>query len=248
MRLSEVQALLDGAFHGVEEGAARMYEPGEARFVERMSAVWLEYRWYVEGGGVAEVFVKWRRVEVERCGEEEVSVLRVHLMGKPGAGLVERAERVLRVGVPAPERLLNVFGEDGVRREVTAAGPTTITVEHWPAWGRGEEVLETGHFEELARVLREAEATGEERREAVEDLCREEQSARVVAALLAGVGVRPLVSALRRLSEWGVVEAQGAVERALGGLKPEEVADLWALTALQRRLQAWETAGRGLNS
>ena len=81
MRLLVAQALLDDCFQGVEEGAPRMFEPGDARFAERTSAVWLEYRWYVQDRGLVEVFVKWRRVEPSACAREEVSVLRLHLLG-----------------------------------------------------------------------------------------------------------------------------------------------------------------------
>jgi hypothetical protein len=51
--------------------------------------------------------------------------------------------------------------------------------------------------------------------------------------------------ALRVLSEWGVVEAREPLRRALGSLEPDNTADLWALTALDRRLEAWDFMIRG---
>jgi hypothetical protein len=47
------------------------------------------------------------------------------------------------------------------------------------------------------------------------------------------------------LSEWGVVEAREPLRRALVSLDPDNTADLWALTALDRRLEAWDFMIRG---
>ena len=52
--------------------------------------------------------------------------------------------------------------------------------------------------------------------------------------------------ALRVLSEWGVVQAREPLRRALEALEPENKADLWALTALDRRLEAWDFMLRGV--
>jgi len=93
-------------------------------------------------------------------------------------------------------------------------------------------------LEALSSVLVNPEATFDDRHEAVDRLCRE-RSPRVVDTLLAALEVRPAPSALRRLSEWGVPEALPHVERALAVVAPDNPADLWTLTALQRRLQAW---------
>ncbi len=239
MQLSHAQALLDASFDGVEEGAARMYEPDDARFDKRLSAVWLEYRWYVHERGLAEVFVKWRRVEKEACAREDVSVLRLHLLGH-SAALAERAQRVLAAGTPASGRLLELFGSDGVRRESSIVGPTHITVEHWPH-PAPQPLLPQETFQALSAVLVDPEATFEDRHEAVDRLCRE-RSRRVVDTLLAALEVGPSLSALRRLSEWGEPGALPHVERALAAVAPDNPSDLWALTALQQRLRAWGRA------
>ncbi|QRK11966.1 hypothetical protein JQX13_19050 [Archangium violaceum] len=237
MRLSDVQALLDASFQDVREGAPRMYEPEDSRFDERLSAVWLEYRWYVHGRGLAEVFVKWKRVEKEACAREEVSVLRIHLLGH-SATLAERAQRVLDAGMPSPGRLLELFGADGVKRECSVAGATGITLEHWPP-PVPQPLLPEETFQALSAVLVDPHASFEERHEAVDRLCRE-RSPRVVHTLLAALEVGPSLSALRRLSEWGEPGALPHLERALSAVAPDNPADLWALTALQRRLQAWK--------
>jgi hypothetical protein len=243
MRLSHVQALLDTSFQGVEEGAARMYEPEDARFDERLSAVWLEYRWYVHGRGLAEVFVKWKRVEKEACAREEVSVLRLHLLGH-SAELTTRARRVLEAGTPSVGRLLELLGEDGVKRECSAAGSTGITLEHWPH-PAPQPLLPEETFQALSAVLLHPESSFEERHEAVDRLCRE-RSPRVVHTLLAALEVGPSLSALRRLSEWCEPGALPHLERALASVAPDNPADLWTLTALQRRLQAWSRTFQGM--
>ncbi len=242
MRLEDVQALLDASFQGVEEGASRMNEPGDSRFRERQSAVWLEYRWYVEGRGLGEVFVKWKRVDKEACADTQVDVLRIHLLGQSDV-LAERARRVLHVGTPSPGRLLKLLGEDGVRRESSTADSTGITLEYWPPPEPRAPVLPTETFQTLASVLSDATATFEERHEAVDRLCRE-RSPRVVATLLAALDMGTSLSALRRLSEWGETEALPHLERALAGLEPDNASDLWTLLALQRRLQAWSRIAR----
>ena len=241
MRLSQVQALLDTAFHGVEEGAVRMYEPGEAHFDERQSAVWLEYRWYVHGRGIAEIFVKWKRVAREHCPQEEVSVLRLHLLGF-SPPLHERARRVLEAGAPSTGRLLELVDGDGVPRECSTAGATGITLEHWPL-PLERPLLPMETFEALGAVLVDPRATAEERHEAVDRLSRE-RSPRVARALLAGLERGASFSALRRLSEWGELEALPHLERALAQVASDNLADLWALLALQRRLQAWRRASQ----
>ncbi len=241
MRLHAAQALLDDCFQGVEEGAPRMFEPGEPRFTERTSAVWLEYRWYVQDRGLAEVFVKWRRVEPSACAREEVSVLRRHLLGH-AAGLVASAQRVLAAGEPSPGRLLELLGADGVRRECSAAGPTGITLEHWPP-PTPQPLLPEATFQGLAAVLEDAGASFEERHEAVDRLCRE-RSPRVVATLLRALEVGPSLSALRRLSEWGETDALPYVDQALARVAPDNPGDLWTLTALRRRFEAWGRVSR----
>ncbi len=243
MRLSHVQALLDTSFQNVREGATRMYEPEDPRFDERSSAVWLEYRWYVHERGLAEVFVKWKRVEREACAGEEVSVLRIHLLGR-SATLTERARRVLEVGIPSPGRLLELFGADGVKRESSSAGPTGITLEHWPP-PVPQSLLPAETFQALSAVLLDPNTSFEERHEAVDRLCRE-RSPRVVHTLLAALEVAPSLSTLRRLSEWGEPGALPHLERALAGVTPDNPADLWALTALHRRLLAWTHAFQGM--
>jgi hypothetical protein len=236
MHLRHVQTLLDVSFQGLEEGAPRMYEPGDPRFDRRLAAVWLEYRWYVHERGLAEVFVKWKRVAREDCADAEVSVLRLHLLGQ-SATLGERARRVVEAGVPSSGRLLELLGEDGVRRECSDAGPTGITLEYWSS-PTSSRVLPEERFQALCALLHDPEASGEERHEAVDRLSRE-RSPRVVAALLGALEVAPSLSALRRLSEWGEPEALPHLERALAQVAPDNPVDLWALTALQRRLQAW---------
>jgi hypothetical protein len=243
MRLHTLQALLDEAFQGIPPGAPRMFEPDEPRFTERMSAVWLEYRWYVQPRGVAEVFVKWNRVEAAACAGQEVSVLRLHLLGQTES-LAACAQRLLAAGTPSPGRLLGLLGEDGVRRECATAGATGITLEHWPP-GAPQALLPGPVFASLRSRLLDAEATAEERHEAVDGLCRE-RSARVVHTLLEALEVAPSLSALRRLSEWGETAALAHVDRALAGVAPDNPGDLWTLTALQRRLQAWARAARGI--
>ncbi|HEX8825636.1 MAG TPA: hypothetical protein VF794_37350 [Archangium sp.] len=239
MRLSHAQALLDSSFQGLEEAAARMYEPDDVRFDKRLSAVWLEYRWYTHERGLAEVFVKWRRVEKEACAQADVSVLRIHLLGH-SAVLAERARRVLEAGTPSPGKLLELFGEDGVKRESSTEGATHITLEQWPH-PLPQPLLPEETFQALSAVLVDPGATFEDRHEAVDRLCHE-RSPRVVGTLLAALEVGPSLSALRRLSEWGEPGALPHVERALAAVAPDNPGDLWALTALQRRLQAWERA------
>lgn len=243
MQLSHVQALLDSSFAGMSEGAARMYEPEDARFDQRLSAVWLEYRWYVHERGLAEVFVKWKRVEKTACALEEVSVLRLHLLGH-SAALTERAQRVLDAGRPAPGRLLELLGADGVKRESSVAGLTGITLEHWPH-PSPQPLLPEETFQALSAVLLHPRSTFEERHEAVDRLCRE-RSPRVVQTLLAALEVGPSLSALRRLSEWGEPGALPYLERALANVAPDNPADLWTLTALRRRLEAWTRTFQGM--
>jgi hypothetical protein len=67
-----------------------------------------------------------------------------------------------------------------------------------------------------------------------------ERSPRVVEALVALVTRRPSLMALRVLSEWGEVRARPALQRDLAAVRPDNPADLWALTALDRRLEAWQ--------
>jgi hypothetical protein len=241
MRLKDAQALVDRCFAGVAEGAPRLSEPDDPRFASRLSAVWLEYRWYVHGRGLAEVFLKWGRVPPERSAEAEVSVLRVHLIGD-SAGLSARAQGLLEGGTPSPERILGVFGDDGVSRECVSFGGTSVTVEHWVKSGP-RELLDEEHFQALSGVLADPESTPEERHEAVQRLS-DERSARVVSALLGLLAARSSIMALRVLSEWGEVQAREPLQRALGALDPDNAADLWALTALERRLEAWEFMAR----
>ncbi|ATB30488.1 hypothetical protein MEBOL_003949 [Melittangium boletus DSM 14713] len=232
---------MDDAFQAMAEGAPRMSEPEDVRFDERLSAVWLEYRWYVHERGLAEVFVKWRRVEKAACAREEVSVLRLHLFGH-SAALTGCAQRVLAAGVPSPGRLLELLGEDGVRRECSAAGPTGITLEYWPL-PTPQALLPEATFQALSAVLLEPGSSFEERHEAVDRLCRE-RSPRVVHTLLRGLEVGPSLSALRRLSEWGETAALPHVDRALEGVAPDNPGDLWTLTALRRRFEAWARTTR----
>jgi hypothetical protein len=237
MRLKDVQALVDRCFAGVAEGAARLHEPSDPRFADRPSAVWLEYRWYVHERGLAEVFLKWGRVPPEQSPDTEASVLRVHLIGD-SPGLSARARGLIEGGTPAPERILGLFGDDGVGRDCVSFGPTSVTVEQWARSGP-QELLDEQRFLALAQVLAEPGSTPEERHEAVQRLSTE-RSERVVAALLGLLQERSSIMALRVLSEWGVVQAREPMRRALGALDPDNTADLWALTALDRRLEAWD--------
>lgn len=242
MRLKDAQALVDRCFAGVPEGAARLYEPGDPRFADRPSAVWLEYRWYVHERGLAEVFLKWGRVRPEQSPDTEASVLRVHLIGD-SPGLSARARGLIEGGTPAPERILGLFGDDGVGRDCVSFGATSVTVEQWARSGP-RELLEEVRFQSLSQVLAEPDSTPEERHEAVQRLSAE-HSERVVAALLGLLQERSSIMALRVLSEWGVVEAREPLRRALVSLDPDNTADLWALTALDRRLEAWDFMIRG---
>jgi hypothetical protein len=241
MRLKEAQALVDRCFAGVAEGAARLYEPSEPRFADRPSAVWLEYRWYVLGKGLAEVFLKWGRVTPEHSADAEATVLRVHLIGV-SPGLADRARGLLEGGTPAPERILAVLGDDGLERECVSFGRTTVTVEHWEKPGP-QELLAEESFQGLAGVLADPESTPEERHEAVQRLSAE-RSERVVSVLVGLLAERSSIMALRVLSEWGVLEAREPLGRALAALDKDSTADLWALTALDRRLEAWQSMGR----
>lgn len=236
MRLEEAQALVDRCFAGIAEGAPRLHEPSDPRFNERPSAVWLEYRWYVHERGLAEVFLKWGRVNPEHSARTEATVLRIHLLGTSPT-LTERAWRALQGGTPSPERILDVFGNDGVRRECVSFGKTAVTVEQWaPAGPRG--LLDEARFLALTGTLEDPHSTPEERHEAVQRLA-DERSPRVEAALLGLVERKPSLMALRVLSEWGVVKARGPLQRDLAAVRPDNPADLWNLTALDRRLEAW---------
>lgn len=236
MKLSEAQALLERCFTGMAEGAARLTEPADARFALRPSAVWLEYRWYVQGRGLAEVFLKWDRVRPEQEADAETTVLRIHLLGG-SPELAACAQRALEGGTPSPQRILGLFGDDGVRRECVSFGRTSVTVEHWELPGP-RPLLEDGHFQALVGTLEDPDSTHEERHEAVQRLAGE-RSPRVVEALLALVTRRPSLMALRVLSEWGEVRAREPLKRDLAEVRPDNPADLWALTALERRLEAW---------
>jgi hypothetical protein len=79
----------------------------------------------------------------------------------------------------------------------------------------------------------------------VQRLAFAERSPRVVETLLALLERRPSLMALRVLSEWGEVRARGPLQRDLAAVLPDNPADLWALTALDRRLAAWEAVARG---
>jgi hypothetical protein len=236
MKLSEAQALLERCFTGMAEGAARLTEPADARFALRPSAVWLEYRWYVQGRGLAEVFLKWDRVRPEQEADAETTVLRIHLLGA-SPELAACAQRALEGGTPSPQRILGLFGDDGVRRECVSFGRTSVTVEHWELPGP-RPLLEDGHFQALVGTLEDPDSTHEERHEAVQRLAGE-RSPRVVEALLALVTRRPSLMALRVLSEWGEVRAREPLKRDLATVRPDNPADLWTLTALERRLEAW---------
>ncbi|XXF81174.1 hypothetical protein P2318_15845 [Myxococcaceae bacterium GXIMD 01537] len=241
MRLKDAQALLDRCFDGVEEGAPRLHEPADPRFADRPSAVWLEYRWYVRERGLAEVFLKWGRVSPERSAESEATVLRIHLLGA-SPELSARALQTLEGGTPSPERILGVLDGDGVRRECVSFGRTSVTLEHWEPPGP-RELLEESRFHAIAGVLEAPDSTSEERHEAVQRLAAE-HSPRVEAALLGLLERRPSLMAARVLSEWGVVKARGPLQRDLAAVRPDNPADLWNLTALDRRLEAWESLAR----
>jgi len=237
MNLSDAQSLLERCFAGMPEGAPRLFEPGDPRFALRQSAVWLEYRWYVRPRGLAEVFLKWGRVPLAQCGGAEATVLRVHLLGA-SAELAERARRLLEGGTPSRDRILDLIGDDGLHRECVSLGRTRVTVEHWERPGPSP-LLDDARFQALAATLEDAGSTNEERHEAVQRLSTE-RSPRVVEALVALVTRRPSLMALRVLSEWGVVRARDALQRDLATVRPDNPADLWALTALDRRLEAWQ--------
>lgn len=237
MKLSDAQALLERCFAGMAEGVSRLSEPHDSSFALRPSAVWLEYRWYVHERGLAEVFLKWGRVPPEQSAGAEATVLRTHLLGA-SPELSARARRLLEGGTPSQDRILDLFGDDGVRRECVSFGRTSVTVEHWEPAGPSP-LLEDERFQALTGTLEDPDSTNEERHEAVQRLAAE-RSPRVVAALLALVTRRPSLMALRVLSEWGVVEAREPLQRDLAAVRPDNPADLWALTALDRRLAAWQ--------
>jgi hypothetical protein len=157
-------------------------------------------------------------------------------------GLSERASGLLEVGIPAPERILGLFDGDGVRRECVSVGETSITLEHWEKSGP-QALLDEEHFQALVGTLASAESTPEERHEAVQRIATE-RSERVVSVLLGLLAERSSIMALRVLSEWGVVQAREPLRRAIAALTPGNAADLWALTALDRRLEAWEAMAR----
>ncbi|MBE4748484.1 hypothetical protein G4177_09940 [Corallococcus sp. ZKHCc1 1396] len=242
MRLQEAQKLLDRCFTGTREGAPRLHEPSDPRFSGRGGAVWLEYRWYVRERGMAEVFLKWDRVSAGGEKAAEATVLRTHLLGQSPM-LSQRALRTVEGGTPAPERILDVLRGDGIRRECVARGRTTVTVEHWES-ARPTVLLDEARFEELAAPLEAEDSTPESRHEAVQRLSAAERSPRVVDVLLRMVARRPSLMALRILSEWGEVKAREFLQRDLAALTPGNAADLWALTALDRRFEAWEALAR----
>ncbi len=237
MKLSEAQVLMERCFAGMPEGAPRLIEPLDARFALRQSAVWLEYRWYAHARGLAEVFLKWGRVPLAQSSGVEATVLRVHLLGA-SAELAGRAARLLEGGTPSRDRILDLVGDDGLQRECVSFGKTSVTVEHWDRPGPSP-LLDEARFQALTATLADADSTNEERHEAVQRLAAE-RSPRVVEALVTLVERKPSLMALRVLSEWGVVRARGAVQRDLAAVRPDNPADLWALTALDRRLQAWQ--------
>ncbi|AKQ64670.1 hypothetical protein A176_001582 [Myxococcus hansupus] len=239
MTLTDAQGLLERCFTGVEEGAPRLREQEDARFALRPSAVWLEYRWYIQAHGMAEVFLKWGRVSAEQSPTAEATVLRVHLLGASPV-LAERAHRLLEGGTPSKDPMLDLVGDDGLRRECAAFGRTRVTVEHWDSPLGPRPLLDEARFNALAAVLASPDSTPEARHEAVQRLA-DERSPRVSAVLLALVERKPSLMALRVLSEWGVVEAREALHRDVSQVAPDNPADLWALTALDRRLQAWAT-------
>ncbi len=242
MRLHEAQKLLDRSFTGTREGAPRLHEPSDPRFAERGGAVWLEYRWYVRERGLAEVFLKWDRVPAGGERNVEATVLRTHLLGQSPM-LAQRALRTVEGGTPAPERVLDVLKNDGIRRECVARGRTTITVEHWES-RRPAALLDEARFAELAAPLESEDSTPEARHEAVQRLTDAERSPRVTDVLLRLVARKPSLMALRILSEWGEVQAREYVQRDLAAVTPGNAADLWALTALDRRLEAWQSLAR----
>ncbi|WP_164012978.1 hypothetical protein [Pyxidicoccus trucidator] len=237
MKLPDAQSLLERCFAGMPEGAPRLSEPGDPRFTLRQSAVWLEYRWYAHARGLAEVFLKWGRVPLAQSAGAEATVLRVHLLGT-SAELAGRAQRLLEGGTPSRDRILDLIGDDGLQRECVSFGKTTVTVEHWERPGPSP-LLDDARFQSLAATLEDAGSTNEERHEAVQRLAAE-RSPRVVEALVALVARKPSLMALRVLSEWGVVRARDALQRDLAAVRPDNPADLWALTALDRRLEAWQ--------
>ncbi|WP_338864627.1 hypothetical protein [Myxococcus stipitatus] len=241
MKLSEALALLERSFGGVEEGAPRLVEAEDARFGLRPSAVWLEYRWYVSGRGMAEVFLKSERVRPEARADAEATVVRVHVLGA-SSELSERAGRLLVGGQSAPERLMGLFGDDGVRRECVAFARTSVTVEHWDTPGP-RPLLAEARFGALTERLADTDSTPEERHEAVQRLA-DERSPRVVEALLGLLSRHPSLMALRVLSEWGEVRARAPLRQALAAVRPDNPSDLWNLTALDRRLEAWEFMAR----
>ncbi|NBD11733.1 hypothetical protein GTY96_22475 [Corallococcus sp. c25j21] len=243
MRLQDAQKLLDRCFSGTREGAPRLHEPSDARFAGRGGAVWLEYRWYVRERGMAEVFLKWDRVPAGASPSAvEATVLRTHLLGLSPM-LAQRALRTVEGGTPAPERVLDVLRGDGIRRECVAKGRTTVTVEHWESRGP-MALLDAARFEELAAPLEAEDSTPEARHEAVQRLADAERSPRVADVLLRLVARKPSLMALRILSEWGEVKAREFVQRDLAAVTPGNAADLWALTALDRRLEAWASLAR----
>lgn len=237
MTLSDAWVLLERCFTGFEEGAPRLCEQEDARFALRPSAVWLEYRWYAHERGLAEVFLKWPRASTEPRATVEATVLRVHLLGRSPA-LSGRAEQLLVGGTPSRDRIMDLFGDDGVRRECVTLGRTNVTVEHWEPQPGPRPLLDDARFTSLAEVLEAPDSTPEARHEAVQRLANE-RSPRVEAVLLALVARKPSLMALRVLSEWGAVEARKALQRDLAQVRPDDPADLWSLTALDRRLQAW---------
>ncbi|HLL53081.1 MAG TPA: hypothetical protein VK447_06010 [Myxococcaceae bacterium] len=236
MLLSDAQALLDRCFAGVAQGATRLYEPEDPRFLFRPSAVWLEYRWYIHERTVAEVFLKWKRVPVEACSGTKLSVMRIHVLGA-SAELSRRAHGALEGGTPSPERILGVFGDDGIRRECVSFGGTSVTVEQWESGPR--ELLGEEELQRLSGALAEPPTvTPEERHEAIQRLSAE-RSERVAQLLVQHVEARPSMMAFRVLSEWGVLGAREPLRRAIASVAPDNAADLWALVALERRLDAW---------
>jgi hypothetical protein len=242
MRLQEAQKLLDRCFSGTREGAPRLHEPSDPRFAERGGAVWLEYRWYVRERGLAEVFLKWDRVPSGSDKTAEATVLRTHLMGQSPM-LAQRALRLVEGGTPAPERVLDVLKNDGIRRECVARGRTTVTVEHWES-RRLAPLLDEARFLELAAPLEAEDSTPESRHEAVQRLADAERSPRVTDVLLRLLARKSSLMALRILSEWGEVRAREYVQRDLEKVTPGNAVDLWALTALDRRLEAWQALAR----
>ncbi|HZI10344.1 MAG TPA: hypothetical protein VE153_08090, partial [Myxococcus sp.] len=217
MKLSEAQALLERCFTGMAEGAARLTEPSDARFALRPSAVWLEYRWYVQGRGLAEVFLKWDRVRPEQEADAEATVLRIHLLGA-SPELAACAQRALEGGRPSPQRILGLFGDDGVRRECVSFGRTSVTVEHWELPGP-RPLLEDGRFQALVGTLEDPDSTNEERHEAVQRLAAE-RSPRVVK-----VGARGAFGNAEHRPDLRVLESLHVVQHddgALAGAQPVE--------------------------